>query len=97
MVIALEFGTSEGEGGPFALFMTLFPRREPVDSEGGRSLTTFPTLDYNSRRNADEERLGKLGRFRWPLMIWAIFGTALTLSDGVLTYVSFAFASWTIG
>lgn len=79
VVIALEFGTGEGEGGPFALFMTLFPKPE----YDGRNLTTYPTIQ--SRVHADENRLGKLARFRWPLMVWAIFGTGLTLADGVLT------------
>jgi hypothetical protein len=81
VIIALEFGTGEGEGGPFALFMTLFPKPE----YDGRSLTTYSTIDSRT----DEKRLGKLARFRWPLMVWAIFGTALTLADGVLTYVTF--------
>ena len=60
--------------------MSLFPRPDPT--EGGRSLTTYNTIDSG---RVETDRLGKLKRLRWPLMVWAIFGTALTLSDGVLT------------
>ncbi|GFZ49919.1 hypothetical protein JCM24511_07322 [Saitozyma sp. JCM 24511] len=78
---ALEFGTGEGEGGPFALYMTLFPKRDPTDEQ--RSLTTYTTMDSKAPR--EKGRLGKLANLRWPLLVWAIFGTALTLSDGILT------------
>ncbi|RSH89944.1 hypothetical protein EHS25_001930 [Saitozyma podzolica] len=78
---ALEFGTGEGEGGPFALYMTLFPKRDPTDEQ--RSLTTYTTMD--SKAPCEKGRLGKLANLRWPLLVWAIFGTALTLSDGILT------------
>ena len=78
---ALEFGTGPGEGGPFALFMTLFPSREPRDD--GRSLTTYPTNIFSLHGTGD--RRDKLTRFKWPLFIWTIFGTSLTLADGVLT------------
>jgi KUP system potassium uptake protein len=80
---ALEFGTGEGEGGPFALYMTLFPKRDPTDEQ--RSLTTYTTMDSKAPR--EKGRLGKLANLRWPLLVWAIFGTALTLSDGILTWV----------
>ncbi|WVR04896.1 hypothetical protein IAU60_001908 [Kwoniella sp. DSM 27419] len=77
VLFALEFGTGEGEGGPFALFMSLFPRHDPED----RSLTKYSTYDYRGHRPEGRS----LTQWRWPLLIWTLFGTALTLSDGVLT------------
>ena len=82
VIFALEFGTGEGEGGPFALYMSLFPKRHLED---GRTLTTYSTMDNARYKASEERRLGWLARFKWPLMIWALFGTALTLADGVLT------------
>ncbi|ORY35333.1 potassium transporter [Naematelia encephala] len=75
---ALEFETGEGEGGPFALFMALFPKHELADD--GRSLTTYPTMDSH-----DPKKKEGLKRFKWPLFIWTVFGTSLTLADGILT------------
>jgi KUP system potassium uptake protein len=65
------------------MYMTLFPKRDPTDEQ--RSLTAYPTMD--SKEPGEKGRLGKLATLRWPLLVWAIFGTALTLSDGILTWV----------
>jgi KUP system potassium uptake protein len=84
VVFAIEFGTGEGEGGPFALYMTLFPKHDPSEDDG-RSLTTYSTIDSRSGAKASRDRLGKLSMFKWPLLVWTVFGTSLTLADGVLT------------
>ncbi|ODO11951.1 potassium uptake protein [Cryptococcus amylolentus CBS 6273] len=82
VVFALEFGTDKGEGGPFALFMGLFPKAEA--SPDGRILTTYNTNDGEVPYDSSG-RLAKLRRFKWPLFAWTVFGTALTLADGILT------------
>ncbi|WVQ71165.1 potassium uptake protein [Cryptococcus sp. DSM 104548] len=82
VVFALEFGTDKGEGGPFALFMGLFPKAEA--SPDGRSLTAYNTTDGDVPYDSTG-RLSILQRFKWPLFAWTVFGTALTLADGILT------------
>ena len=82
VAFALQFGSLEGEGGPFALFMNLFPRHDASDDGYGRSLTQYPELPSNTR---SPSRSSTWSKFRWPLMAWAIFGAALTMSDGILT------------
>nr|ODN93273.1 potassium uptake protein [Cryptococcus depauperatus CBS 7841] len=82
VVFALEFGTGRGEGGPFALFMSLCPKAESTTD--GQSLTTYTTDDGVMPFNGNG-RLAKLQKFKWPLFVWTVFGTALTLSDGILT------------
>ncbi|RXK34903.1 hypothetical protein M231_07837 [Tremella mesenterica] len=74
VIFALEFETSAGEGGPFALYMSLFP---PSPPEEARSLTGFSDTNVTEKKG--------LKRFKWPLLVWAVFGTAMTLADGVLT------------
>ncbi|EKM57720.1 uncharacterized protein PHACADRAFT_251527 [Phanerochaete carnosa HHB-10118-sp] len=85
--ICLRFGTTEGEGGTFALFQGLFP----------------PELDYtddDSLLNSSDEKASEVSpspsmicarqvttppKLRLPLFVWCLFGTALTLADGVFT------------
>lgn len=73
--------------------MHLFPQRDPTEN---RSLTTYNTVSsggladslYDSNpkgRGNSGARLSLLKRWRWPLFVWAVFGTSLTLSDGILT------------
>ncbi|KAL0581213.1 hypothetical protein V5O48_000801 [Marasmius crinis-equi] len=68
-ILALRFATQEGEGGTFALYQGMFPR----------SSSESESENDNEGKKPFRERL------RWPLLIWAIFGTSLTLADGVFT------------
>ncbi|KAL4246799.1 Potassium transporter [Abortiporus biennis] len=76
--ITLRFGTGEGEGGSFALFQGLFPP-EHKDFDSDRILTGDSSLKNPSLTAKLPER------WRWPLLLWALFGTSLTLADGVFT------------
>lgn len=80
--ISMRFGTVEGEGGTFALFTGLFPR--PAYDEDDRSLTGDSFMGNKSNRTGI--RGGHtLKRFKWPLLLWTLFGTSLTMSDGIFT------------
>ncbi|PVG00638.1 potassium transporter [Serendipita vermifera] len=81
VIIGLRFGTAEGEGGTFALFHGIFPPKH-VDYEGERALTTDSGWKTPSNTSSIKTVLDK---FRWPLISWALFGTALTFADGMLT------------
>ncbi|KAF9029604.1 potassium transporter [Hymenopellis radicata] len=77
--ISLQFATQEGEGGSFALFQGLYPPRSR-DHDADRALTG----DYDSRPTSPETSSFK-SKMRWPLLIWCLFGTALTMADGMFT------------
>jgi KUP system potassium uptake protein len=74
--IALTFGTGEGEGGTFALWTALFPRR--IESDEDRQLTRYTTQDQSEKEDAREgdvagaERMGykALKASKWMLMVW---------------------------
>ncbi|KAJ7145273.1 potassium transporter [Mycena filopes] len=76
--ISLLFGTHEGEGGSYALYQGLYP---PEDYDGNldRTLTgeTYKVTSHKSTTISE--------RFRLPLLAWCLFGTALTIADGVFT------------
>ncbi|KAF8584646.1 potassium transporter [Ramaria rubella] len=76
--VALYFGTEEGEGGCFALYHGLLPPKTAT-AEEDRSLTGDST--YHNRPNGFHQLL----RFKWVLLPWTLFGTSLTLADGVFT------------
>jgi len=76
--IVLTFGTGEGEGGSFALYQGLYPRKE-LDANADRTLTGDSRIDSVSAKKTVYEKV------RWPLLIWCLFGTALTMADGVFT------------
>ncbi|KAF8320328.1 potassium transporter [Clavulina sp. PMI_390] len=76
VLICLRFGTQEGEGGTFALFQGLYPQE--ADDEHADQASTD---DRQSRRRSSSF----LARAYWPLRIWTLFGSALTLSDGIFT------------
>ena len=59
-----------GEGGTFALFQGLYPEDETDDCDDGSTVV-------RGRQWLD--------KVKWPLRIWSLFGTALTLSDGIFT------------
>lgn len=71
--ICLRFGTGEGEGGTFALFQGLFPKHEA------------DICDHNGCECSNIRGRTWLDKMKWPLCIWSLFGTALTLSDGIFT------------
>ncbi|KAF8266790.1 potassium transporter [Lactarius quietus] len=76
VLICLHFGTQEGEGGPFALYHGIFP---PKFFE---STPTHDSMMAGKKRRDDIKPPQSLA---WPLLIWALFGTSLTMADGVLT------------
>ncbi|KAJ7643910.1 potassium transporter [Roridomyces roridus] len=76
--ISLLFGTQEGEGGSYALYQGLYP---PEDHDGDLDRTlTGDSYKVASRRSAKISE-----RFRVPLLLWGLFGTALTIADGGFT------------
>ncbi|KAF9561755.1 potassium transporter [Agrocybe pediades] len=77
--ISLFFGTKEGEGGSFALYQGIYPR-EDIDFDSDRTLTgdTIGKKELAKSRTVKET-------IRWPLLLWCLFGTALTMADGVFT------------
>ncbi|KAK7685797.1 hypothetical protein QCA50_011143 [Cerrena zonata] len=77
--ITLRFGTHEGEGGTFALFQGLFPQEEK-DYDADRTLTGD---SYKAQKSPKNYKIAS--QLRWPLLIWSLFGTSLTLADGVFT------------
>ncbi|KAK2467233.1 hypothetical protein APHAL10511_000782 [Amanita phalloides] len=88
VLFSLYFGTGEGEGGTFALYQGLFPP-EDDDFEADRILT----LDYHEhKRRANEVLMSSTPHkrqiphsYRLPLLIWCLFGTSLTMADGIFT------------
>ncbi|KAI0060612.1 potassium transporter [Artomyces pyxidatus] len=77
VIICLQFGTHEGEGGTFALFQGLYPPK---------SFETAPTRDSLSvGMKPSKLNLKAPPQLRWTLLIWSLFGTSLTMADGVLT------------
>ncbi|KAF8964236.1 potassium transporter [Flammula alnicola] len=79
VLISLYFGTKEGEGGSFALYQGLYPRKE-LDFDADRTLTG----DSNFAQEPPKPRTLK-EKARWPLLLWCLFGTSLTMADGILT------------
>ncbi|KAF8195376.1 potassium transporter [Pholiota molesta] len=77
-LISLQFGTTEGEGGSFALYQGLYPRKR-ADAQSDRTLTGDSNFADTPKKNTLKERA------RWPILIWCLFGTALTMADGVFT------------
>ncbi|KAG5650229.1 hypothetical protein H0H81_000252 [Sphagnurus paluster] len=70
--ISLEFGTGEGEGGPFALFQGLYPSAEH-DHDTDRTLTG-DSFNTEPQQQSGPRRISE--KVRWPL---------LTVADGVFT------------
>jgi len=85
---SLFFGTGEGEGGTFALYQGLFPPRDD-DYEVDRTLT----IDYQEHKKMGElvllpsspRKRQISSTSRTLLLIWCLFGTSLTMADGVFT------------
>lgn len=70
VIFALSFGSTEGEGGPFALFLQIFPRRSHLeDADEDRELTKYDSKDVTLLQ---ESRYPDswFAKARWPLLIW---------------------------
>lgn len=70
-----------GEGGTFALMQGLFPKHDTDEED--RTLTGDSTRIGSWHDGIRGRRF--LDAARWPLVVWSLFGTALTLSDGIFT------------
>ncbi|KAG8951578.1 hypothetical protein FRC04_005865 [Tulasnella sp. 424] len=79
--IVLQFGTKEGEGGTFALFQGLFPPDVHNDDDDRALTGDSAFLRAHSTRSSSE----KLAPIKWPLLAWTLFGTSLSIADGILT------------
>lgn len=82
-LIALEFGTSAGEGGPFAVWTALFPPRESK-TDGWRTLTTYSLATAPPSSHAITSFLHR-PFVKTALFVLSLLGVALTISDGMLT------------
>ncbi|KAF8627713.1 hypothetical protein AX15_004284 [Amanita polypyramis BW_CC] len=88
VIISLRFGTGEGEGGTFAIYQGLYPPADE-DHEADRTLTVDSSQDRKGHYDMatsfliSKRRIAKV--LRWPLLIWCLFGTALTMADGIFT------------
>ncbi|KZV71451.1 potassium transporter [Peniophora sp. CONT] len=77
VLVCLRFGTTEGEGGTFALFQGLYP------CAAFESAPTYDSMVANGQIPRQRRRTPK--NLRWTLLIWSLLGTSLTMADGVLT------------
>ncbi|GAA6004079.1 hypothetical protein JCM10207_002415 [Rhodosporidiobolus poonsookiae] len=82
-LVALEFGTGEGEGGPFAVYTSIFPPRETSDSNWNKIATYSVATSPPSSRAAT--RFLHRPAIRFALFVLVLFGVALTIGDGMLT------------
>ncbi|KAJ3576321.1 hypothetical protein NP233_g493 [Leucocoprinus birnbaumii] len=77
--VALHYGTHEGEGGTFALFQGLYPPKE------FEAAPTHDSLAANRRVYQSKRSWRAPESLRWVLLVWSLFGTSLTMADGILT------------
>jgi KUP system potassium uptake protein len=69
----------EGEGGSFALFQALYPPDE-------KNLDEDRTLSGESHFGKSKKVASTFKeKARWPLLLWCLFGTSLTMADGIFT------------
>ncbi|KAI0782842.1 potassium transporter [Abortiporus biennis] len=83
--ICLRFGTGEGEGGTFALYQGLFPPKMEFDNDHRDSLTLEKIQAKHGSERSAKVPPTISEKARWPLFFWCIFGTSLTLADGIFT------------
>lgn len=85
VLFALSFGSTEGEGGPFALFLQLFPRRcREGDADDDRELTKFDSKDVTLLEEKPYDWTW-LSKVRWPLLIWVSSARLLSRTRTALT------------
>lgn len=78
-LIALEFGTGEGEGGPFALFSQMYPPEKPGSELALPSIASIEHVPSGATPFLSR-------RFVKPIMrLITLFAVALIISDGILT------------
>ncbi|BGP41752.1 hypothetical protein JCM10450v2_005818 [Rhodotorula kratochvilovae] len=82
-LIALEFGTAAGEGGPFAVFSAMYPPRESKQ-DGWRALTSYTMATAPPSSQAATSFLHRR-LVKTCLFALTLFGVALTIADGMLT------------
>ncbi|KAG6914871.1 hypothetical protein DXG01_014846, partial [Tephrocybe rancida] len=93
VVITLYFGTTEGSVflgmvaseiiDPFIQVKEgrMFPPADK-DYDADRTLTG-ESLSETLSENRGKRHINKV--FRWPLLVWCLFGTSLTMADGIFT------------
>ncbi|GAA5826471.1 hypothetical protein JCM5353_001833 [Sporobolomyces roseus] len=81
-VFALEFGTIEGEGGPFAVYTACYPPKE--SKRDNRALTTYTTASI-AQSISDRVSFFQRKLVKTSLFVLALFGVSLTMADGLLT------------
>ncbi|KAI9460347.1 potassium transporter [Russula earlei] len=74
--VNLTPGSPSGEGGPFALFQGIYPPKY---------FHNTPTHDSLMAGKRSWQDIKPPPSFRWPMLLWALLGTSLTMADGVLT------------
>lgn len=82
-LVALEFGTAHGEGGPLAVYTTIFPPRESK-REGWRTLTTYTMATTPPASIGVSSFLHRPWVKKFLFML-TLFGVTLTIADGMLT------------
>ncbi|GAA6030383.1 hypothetical protein JCM8097_009081 [Rhodosporidiobolus ruineniae] len=82
-LIALEFGTKDGEGGPFAIYTSLFPPRESK-RDGFSALTTYTEATSPPSSRTATRFLHK-PTFKFALFTLVLLAVSLTIADGMLT------------
>ncbi|KAF7795026.1 hypothetical protein EIP86_006170 [Pleurotus ostreatoroseus] len=89
--ICLHFGTTEGEGGTFALFQGLYPPQKLITDDDSL-LEHEKEKDKDDAETASDSDVDNVSsrstispKFKIPLFVWCIFGTSLTLADGIFT------------
>ncbi|GAA5876103.1 hypothetical protein JCM8547_002637 [Rhodosporidiobolus lusitaniae] len=82
--VALEFGTGHSEGGPFAIYTTLFPPAEEKHS-GWRTLTTYAEATSPPGSSRKATKVLHRPAVKFALFVLVLLGVALTVADGMLT------------
>ncbi|KAM0748500.1 potassium transporter [Meredithblackwellia eburnea MCA 4105] len=77
--IALQFGNSTGEGGPFAVYTSIYP--PPEESDEQRALTNYTTGTALTKKSSFLD----IPAVKSLVYAWVLFATCLTISDGLLT------------
>lgn len=74
---------SSREGGPLALFTSLYPPRP--DTDENRTLTNFPT--FSSKLHQSSSKFFERKSVKTALFGWVLFAIGCTIADGMLTPV----------
>ncbi|TFK27651.1 potassium transporter [Coprinopsis marcescibilis] len=77
--VSLYFSTTEGEGGSFALYQGIYPRTEQDFGEDRALTGDSQDFKPHVKKQTFKQKI------QFPLLLWCLFGTALTMADGALT------------